>query len=117
MRACSGISIVRWALIVFIAVGAAASLLAVLTLAIAVSRVPDKSPPSPGNIVLAVVPPGSGVADAFDQVPIPPAGIEMALERIYRIAGLLVAIAATLLGFGLLIWFMRPTWAGRVGGS
>ena len=113
MSTCSRISVVRWALIVFIAAGTSTSLLAVLTLSIAVSRLPDETPYSPSNVVLAVVPSGSGVGDGFDHVTIPRGGREMFLvERVYVVAGLLVAISATLLGFGLLIWFMRPAWSG-----
>ena len=113
MNTLSGISGVRWALIAFIAVGTSVSLLAILMLAVAVSRLPDDSVYSPSGVVHAVVSAGSGVEDWVYQETVPGGGREAILvERIYLVSAMLAAIAASLLGFSLLIWFMRPTRAG-----
>ncbi len=109
----SGMSGVRWGLSILVAVGTALSLLAVLMLALAVSRLPDDSVYSPSNVVHVVVPAGSVVGDWVYEERIPDGGRDVILvERIYLVSALVVAVAASLLGFSLLIWFMRPTWSG-----
>ena len=108
MRSCSSISVARWLMVVAVAVGTSFSLFAVLTLAITALRMPDEAPKSPSNIVLAVVTHQSASGTVNPSVS-PDVVRESAPGQVHPVVGLLIAIAATLIGFALLVRLMHPT--------